>query len=81
MIRLKSKEERDLDRENFEGEYTFCEDCYSCRIQCKRTTKEMYEKDAQKEILRQFKELEEENKKLKARIIELEEELEGASYE
>ncbi len=75
MRKLKSELDRDLDREKLEGEFTFCEGCYSCIKPCGRTTKEMWygSKEAvEREFLRRYRELEAENKELKERVEDLE---------
>jgi hypothetical protein len=41
-VRVKQREEQ---RRNVKGKFTFCKGCFSCIHPCKRVTKEMYEKD------------------------------------
>lgn len=43
MIVFKTKEQRDAERKQHK-DLTFCIECYSCRIQCGRTTVEEYRK-------------------------------------
>lgn len=77
-MKFVTAKDRHLDREKLEGEFTFCEGCFSCKVPCKRTTKEMFygSKEAvEREFLRRYRELEEENKKLKEQIKELKEAL------